>query len=290
MRADHAKIKRMVWNGGLMTLGCAIMALGYSLFLIPHHFVPGGISGVSIILNYFTRLPVGIMIAVLNIPIIILAWRAMGRNYAMKTLAGILLNSVLIDFFYEVVKVPSATRNPILASIYGGIMLGIGLGLVFRGKATTGGSDVIGLILSRSRGVSVGFGIMITDFVIISASALAFRDLEAPLYGYIVLFLSTRVIDMVLEGWNYSKLVIITSSRSEDISAFILKELSRGGTAIKARSLYLNREGEVILTVIHRKQLPELRQFIKDTDPNAFVIINDTYDVMGRGFRSMIAA
>ncbi len=290
MRADHAKIKRMVWNGGLMTLGCTIMALGYALFLIPHHFVPGGISGVSIILNYFTRLPVGTMIAVLNIPIIILAWKAMGRNYALKTLAGILLNSVLIDFFYEVVRVPSATRNPILASIYGGIMLGIGLGLVFRGKATTGGSDIIGLILSRSRGVSVGFGIMITDFIIISASALAFRDLEAPLYGYIVLFLSTRVIDMVLEGWNYSKLVIITSSRSEAISAFILKELDRGGTAIKARSLYLNREGEVILTVIHRKQLPELRQFIKDTDPNAFVIINDTYDVMGRGFRSMIAA
>jgi uncharacterized membrane-anchored protein YitT (DUF2179 family) len=289
MRADSQKVKRMVWNAGLLVLGCTIMALGYSLFLIPHHFVPGGVSGVSIILNYFTRLPVGAMIAVLNIPIIILAWRVMGRAYALKTLTGILVNSVLIDFFYEIVRVPSATRNPILASIYGGIMLGIGLGLVFRGKATTGGSDVIGLILSRSRGVSVGFGIMITDFFIISASALAYRDLEAPLYGYIVLFLSTRVIDMVLEGWNYSKLVIITSSRSEAISAFILKELARGGTAIRARSLYLNREGEVILTVIHRKQLPELRQFIKDTDPNAFVIINDTYDVMGRGFRSMIA-
>ncbi len=169
-------------------------------------------------------------------------------------------------------------------------MLGIGLGLVFRGKATTGGSDVIGMILSRSTGVSVGFGILITDFIIISASGLAFRDLEAPLYGYIVLFLSTRVIDMVLEGWNYSKLVIITSSKTEAISDFILKELNRGGTAIKARSLFLNREGEVIMTVIHRKQLPELRQFIKDTDPHAFVVINDTYDVLGRGFRKMVAA
>ncbi len=290
MRLDHQRIKRMTANGGLVLLGCTLSAMGYSLFLIPHHFVPGGISGVSIILNFFTRLPVGAMIAVLNVPIIILAFKSLGRTAAVKTLAGILLSSFLIDFFHEVVRLPSATQNPILASIYGGIVLGIGLGLVFRGKATTGGSDVVGLVLSRTTGVSVGFGIMITDFVIISASGLAFGNLEAPLYGYIVLFLSTKVIDLVLEGWNYSKLVIITSSQTEAISAFILKELARGGTAIKARSLYLNREGEVIMTVIHRKQLPELRQFIKDTDPKAFVIINDTYDVLGRGFRSMVSA
>jgi len=289
MKPELKKIKRLVWDGCLIVLGCTIMALGYALFLIPHHFVPGGLSGVSIIINYFTKLPVGTMIALLNIPVLLLAFKIMGRSYTLKSLVGILVNSVLIDFFYEVVRVPSATANPILASIYGGIMLGVGLGLVFRGKATTGGSDVVGLVLSRTRGVSVGFGIMITDFIIISASGLAFRNLEAPLYGYIVLFLSTRVIDLVLEGWSYSKLVIITSSETEAISDFILKDLNRGGTAIRARSLYLNREGEVIMTVVHRKQLPELRQFIKDTDPQAFVIINDTYDVLGRGFRSKLA-
>jgi len=290
MRPNIKKIKRTISSAGLVVIGCSISAVAYSLFLIPHHFVPGGISGVSIILNFFFKIPVGFLIFVLNIPIITLAFKVMGRSYALRSLAGISLSSVLIDFFHEIVHVPSATDNPILASIYGGVMLGVGLGLVFRGRATTGGSDVIGMVLSKATGMSIGFGILITDFIIISASGLAYRNLEAPLYGYIVLFLSTRVIDMVLEGWNYSKLVIITSSKTEAIADFILKELARGGTAIKARSLYLNREGEVIMTVIHRKQLPELRRFIKDTDPQAFVIINDTYDVQGRGFRSMIAA
>jgi uncharacterized membrane-anchored protein YitT (DUF2179 family) len=284
------RIKRMIASSSLVVIGCSISAIAYSLFLIPHHFVPGGIAGVSIILNYFLKVPVGVMIFVLNIPIIILAFKVMGRRYALRTLAGIVLSSFLIDFFHEVLRVPSATENPILASIYGGVMLGVGLGLVFRGHATTGGSDVVGMILSKTTGMSIGFGILITDFIIISASGLAYRNLEAPLYGYIVLFLSTRVIDMVLEGWNYSKLVYITSTQTQAIADFILKDLNRGGSAIRARSLYLNREGEVIMTVIHRKQLPELRQFIKDTDPEAFVIINDTYDVLGRGFKSKVAA
>jgi len=168
------------------------------------------------------------------------------------------------------------------------LLLGIGLGIVFRGHASTGGTDIVGMVVSKYTGISIGFGIMITDFIIISASGFAFRELEAPLYGYIVLFLSTKVIDMILEGWTYSKLVIITSTRTVEIEKFILDSLERSGTALKSRSLYLNREGEIILTVIHRKQLAELRDFIKEIDPQAFVIINDTYDVLGKGFKSTL--
>jgi uncharacterized membrane-anchored protein YitT (DUF2179 family) len=182
--------------------------------------------------------------------------------------------------------VKSATNNAILAAIYGGIMLGIGLGLVFRGHASTGGTDIIGQILNRWTGVSVGIGIMLVDFFIISASGLAFKKLEAPLYGYIVLFISSKVVDMILEGWNYTKLVIITSTKTEEIQDFILNTLDRSGTALRSRSLYLNREGETIITVIHRKQLAELKQFIKSIDPDAFVIINDTYAVLGKGFKA----
>jgi uncharacterized membrane-anchored protein YitT (DUF2179 family) len=271
-----------------IVLGCAIMGLSYSLFLIPHHFVPGGVSGLAIIINYFIKLPVGAMIIVLNIPIFIFGLRTMGKKYVLKSLAGMLISSVMIDLFNQVLKVPAATDNKILASIYGGILLGIGLGIVFRGHASTGGSDIVGMVVSKYTGISIGFGIMITDFIIISASGFAFRELEAPLYGYIVLFLSTKVIDLILEGWTYSKLVIITSNRTVEIEKFILNTLERSGTALKSRSLYLNREGEIILTVIHRKQLAELRDFIKEIDPQAFVIINDTYDVLGKGFKSTL--
>ena len=273
-------------NGVLIVIGCAINGLAYALFLIPHHFVPGGVSGIAIIANYFAGLPVGALIVVLNAPIFLLGLRTLGKKYVLNSLAGMVLSSVFIDLFHEIIKVPSATDNTVLASIYGGVMLGVGLGIVFRGRASTGGSDIIGLIVSKYTGMSLGYGIMVTDFLVISASGLAFRNLEAPLYGYIVLFLSTKVIDMILEGWNFSKLVIIISTRPEEISDFILSHLDRSGTALRSRSLYLNREGEIILTVIHRKQLTDLRAFIKKTDPEAFVVINDTYAVLGKGFKS----
>ena len=286
MKLNKKDLRRNLANLALVILGSAIMGVGYALFLIPHHFVPGGVSGIAIIVNYFTRLPVGTLIMVLNIPVFIFGIRIMGRKYGLRSLLGMVISSLLIDFFYEVLKLKSATDNAVLAAIYGGFMLGIGLGLVFRGRASTGGSDIIGQILNKYMGVSIGIGIMLVDFFIISASGLAYKNLEAPLYGYIVLFISTKVIDMILEGWNYTKLVIITSTQTVKIQDFILNTLDRSGTALKSRSLYLNRDGETIITVIHRKQLAELREFIKSIDENAFVIINDTYAVLGKGFKA----
>lgn len=280
------KFKDRLKNALFILVGCAVMGLAYAMFLIPHHFVPGGVSGVAMIANYFSKLPVGLTIMVLNVPIFLLGLKTMGKKYVVNSLAGMVVSSVFIDLFYEVVKVPSATDNAVLASIYGGVMLGVGLGIVFRGRASTGGSDIIGMVLSKHTGMSLGYGIMITDFVVISASGFALRSLEAPLYGYIVLFLSTKVIDMVLEGWNYSKLVLITSTRTQEIADYILHGLDRSGTALRSRSLYLNREGEIIMTVIHRKQLADLRTSIRKIDPEAFVVINDTYDVLGKGFKS----
>jgi uncharacterized membrane-anchored protein YitT (DUF2179 family) len=286
VKLQKKDLKRTLANLTLVVLGSVIMAVGYSLFLIPHHFVPGGVSGIAMIINYFTRMPLGAMIMVLNIPVFIVGIRIMGRKYGLRSLLGMVISSLLIDFFHEVVGLKSATDNAILAAIYGGVMLGVGLGLVFRGRASTGGSDILGQILNRWTGMSVGIGIMLIDFFIISASGLAFRKLEAPLYGYIVLFISARVIDMILEGWNYTKLAIITSTRTAEIQEFILSTLDRSGTALKSRSLFLNRDGETIITVIHRKQLAELREFIKSIDPGAFVIINDTYAVLGKGFKA----
>ncbi|MCU0243467.1 MAG: YitT family protein [Acidobacteria bacterium] len=280
------KLTDRLKNALFILVGCAVMGLAYAMFLIPHHFVPGGVSGVAMIANYFSKLPVGLTIMVLNVPIFLLGLKTMGKKYVVNSLAGMVVSSVFIDLFYEVAKVPSATDNAVLASIYGGVMLGVGLGIVFRGRASTGGSDIIGMVLSKHTGMSLGYGIMITDFLVISASGFALRSLEAPLYGYIVLFLSTKVIDMVLEGWNYSKLVLITSTRTQEIADYILHGLDRSGTALRSRSLYLNREGEIIMTVIHRKQLADLRTNVRRIDPEAFVVINDTYDVLGKGFKS----
>jgi uncharacterized membrane-anchored protein YitT (DUF2179 family) len=289
--AKSAKnLKNAIFDFTMVAVGSIVMGLAYALFIIPHHFVAGGVTGIAVILNYFFRFPVGVQVIIFNIPLFIVGVRHMGRQYGVKSLVGMLVSSILIDFFHEVVRLPSPTENQLLAAIYGGVILGIGLGIVFRGRASTGGTDIVGQVLNKYTGMSVGFGIMLVDFVIISASGFAFRNLEAPLYGYLVLFLSSRLIDVILEGWNYSKLVIITSARTAEIQDFILHTLDRSGSALKSRSLYLNREGEVIITVIHRKQLAELRGFIKETDPDAFVIVNDTYTVLGRGFKSSLVS
>jgi uncharacterized membrane-anchored protein YitT (DUF2179 family) len=280
------KIKDTLSAGALVVLGSVIMGFGYALFLIPHHFVPGGVSGVAIIVNSLSRFPVGALILILNIPIFALGYKFMGRESAVRSLVGLFLSSFFIDLFNEVIGFPSATANPILAAIYGGVLLGIGLGLVFRGRASTGGSDILGQILNKRFGLSIGMSIMLIDFFIISASGFVYRKLEAPLYGYLVLFVSAKVIDMVLEGLSFTKLVIITSTKTAEIQEFILKTLDRSGTALKSRSLFLNREGETILTVISPKQLMELRGFIKSVDPDAFVIVNDTFAVLGRGFKA----
>ena len=286
MKKIEGKAAEALKSGVLIVLGSVIMGVGYALFLIPHHFVPGGVSGVAIIINSLTRLPVGSLMLVLNIPVFAVGYKIMGRKSAMRSLVGLLVSAAFIDFFNEVIGLPSATDNKVLAAIYGGIMLGIGLGLVFRGRSSTGGSDIIGQILNRHLGLSIGMSIMLIDFFIISASGFVYGNLEAPLYGYIVLFVSSKVIDMVLEGWSFTKMAIITSTRVEEIQEFILTTLERSGTALKSRSLYMNREGETIITVISPKQLVELRSFIKTLDPDAFVIVNDTYAVLGRGFKA----
>ncbi|MBP1766237.1 MAG: putative rane protein, partial [Candidatus Aminicenantes bacterium] len=134
-------------NALLIVLGCAVQGLAYALFIIPHHFVPGGVSGIAIIVNYFAGLPVGILTMIFNVPIFLLGLKTMGRKYVLNSLAGMVTTSLFIDFFNKVLKLPSATENPVLASIYGGVLMGIGLGIVFRGRASTGGSDIIGTVL-----------------------------------------------------------------------------------------------------------------------------------------------
>ena len=143
MKIDKKHLRRNLADLSLVILGSIIMGIGYSLFLIPHHFVPGGVSGISMIINYLTKLPVGMMILVLNIPVFIVGIKIMGRKYGLRSLLGMIVSSVFIDFFQEILRVKAATDNAILAAIYGGFMLGVGLGLVFRGRASTGGSDIL---------------------------------------------------------------------------------------------------------------------------------------------------
>ncbi len=283
-------IKYEIKNYFFIVVGSLILSLSYALFIIPFHIVPGGVSGISIILNYFFKTPVGIMTIILNLPILYLGIKKLGRDYGIKSIVGIALSYLTIDLFYELLgfKKIHATNNEILAAIYGGVLLGVGLGLVFKGRASTGGTDVIGMIINKYTGISVGMAILIVDSLIISGSGFAYKSLEAPLIGYLTLFVSSKTIDFILEGWNYAKMAFIITDKEEKVRDLIFETIKRGGTIFHGETLYKRENKNIIMTVITRKQFPVLRQEIRKIDPNAFVIITDIYEVLGKGFRKRI--
>ena len=276
---------RDVTDWFLIAVGSTIMGASYSLFLIPHSIVPGGVGGISIILHSLFKLPVGITIVVINIPIFFMAFKVLGKSFGIKSIAGLVLSSLMIDFFTYIVPLPSATSNRILGAVFGGLLLGVGLGIVFRGKGSTGGSDIIGQIINKYFNVSVGVGIMLVDFVIISSTVFVFHSLEEPLYGYLALYISSRIIDVILEGWAYAKMAFIITDHPDRVARFINKGINRGVTALKSRRIYTNEEKESLMCVVEKKQIPFLKRGVKKIDPRAFIVIFDVYEVLGKGFK-----
>lgn len=269
----------------LITGGSVIMGLAYNLFLIPHRIVPGGITGLSIIINYLLQTPVGLVVIIFNIPLFILGIKTLGKTYGIKSLIGIILSSFFIDFFTYIVPIPKATNNQILAAVYGGILLGTGLGIIFRGQGSTGGTDIIGQILNRFTNLSIGMGILITDFIIISLAAIVFHKLESALYGYLTLFLSSKAIDLISEGWSFTRAVYIISDKATPIAQLIIEKMGRGVTRLYAKGAYTDVEKDVLLCVLTKREIPKLRNIVKEIDPKAFIIISDVYEVLGKGFR-----
>jgi uncharacterized membrane-anchored protein YitT (DUF2179 family) len=236
------------------------------------------------IINHYFSTPVGLIIMLLNIPIFLLGARVIGKNFMIKSLLGVILSSVAIDFFTYFVKLSSITSNKILACLYGGIMLGVGLGVIFRGGASTGGTDIIGQVINRYSNFTTGNAILFVDFLIVSAAGLIFHNLESALYGYLTLFFSTKVIDLVLEGISYTRAAFIVSDKTDEITQVILTKLHRGVTKLHGMGGYTNIPRDVLYVVLAKRQVPELVNHTKSIDPHAFVVITDVYEVLGKGF------
>ena len=269
----------------LITVGSVVMSLAYDLFLIPYQIVPGGLGGISMIINHFFGTPVGVVIVLLNIPLFIIGIRTMGRGYGLRSLLGLAISSGFIDFFLYIVPVRPATSNPILATIFGGIVLGVGLGLVFRGGGSTGGSDIIGQLIARTSNFSTGTAILIVDAVIISAAGVCFRNIESALYGFVTLYMSTRAIDLVLEGLSYTRAMFIVSDRGPEIAAAITSRMNRGATLLQGIGAYTNESRPMVYCVMARREVGAIRDLVREIAPGAFITITDVYEVLGEGFR-----
>ena len=261
-------------------LGCVIGGAAYPMFLTPNNIAPGGLTGVAIILNYLFTLPVGTVSLLMNIPLFIIGFRSIGKSFAFRSLIATVLFSLAID----ILPLKPVTSDPLLATLYGGVLLGIGLGLILRGGATTGGTDMVArMVHHRLPFMSVGSFLFALDCAVVLATGIIMGTSEA-LYALIAIFLSSKVIDAVMIGLSGSKSCFIVSHAWEKIMGRIMSEMERGVTQLEARGGYTGEKRPTLLCVISRTEVMTLKRIVREEDENAFMIIVDAHEAIGEGF------
>jgi uncharacterized membrane-anchored protein YitT (DUF2179 family) len=265
----------------LLVIGSLITAVSFNMFLLPNGIASGGVTGISVIVDQYWAIPPAYTQWALNIPLFAAGLLAFGRGYGVKTAIG----SILLPLFVLLSShVESPTHDPLLSAIYGGLGVGLGIGLVFRGRASTGGLSIAAQILHRYTGMRLGLAVAAFDgLVILSAGVLI--SLENALYALIGLFVTTKVIDVVQTGLQTSKAAFIISNEPEKVAAAILHELDRGLTRLHGEGGYTGQSRPVLLAVVGQNEVMKLKALVQDADPNAFVIISNTAEVLGEGFQ-----
>ena len=282
---------------GLITLGSFVMAVGYVYFITPHKIVPGGVFGLGIIVYHTTKelgiweggFPIGVFNLLVNIPLTFVAIKMIGPRFGVKTIYGFISSSIFMDgiTWMRVVGDAPLVHDVLLSCIFGGVLSGIGLGLIFKAKATSGGSDIIAMIFTKYTRIPIGQMLIWVDTAIVMVALAAFQDWQIPLYSMIAIYITGRAVDLILEGENYNKALIIISDRHEEIRNKIIIDLERGGTYLKGVGMFSNEEKHIIFTVVSRREVAILEEHINCIDPNAFITIMNASEILGEGFRSL---
>jgi uncharacterized membrane-anchored protein YitT (DUF2179 family) len=282
-----------------IAIGCLVMAAGYSFFMIPKRIAPGGVYGLATVVHYASgalvgwAAPVGLVGLLMNVPLFLWGLRALGVRFASRTVFGIVLASLFMDTLtYAIPRVSGleaqiANLDPMLASGFGGLAIGAGLGLIFRHMGSTGGSDIVGQILGQKTNISVGVWMMAIDAAVAALAAFYFKDINLSLYAIVTIFVCGRVIDTVLEGQSSSRAVTIISEKLEPIREAILFGIGRTGTLCEGTGLYRGRQKNVILCVVNRKSLIQLERLVAQADPEAFLVVAKAHEVLGEGFKPL---
>lgn len=282
----------------LILIGSFILAAGFVYFVTPHKIVPGGVYGIAIVVHYLTEglfsfwpdgFPIGLFGLILNIPLTIVGIKILGPRFGVKTVIGFVLTSAFMDgitYFRPNGNIP-LVDDVLLSSVFGGVLIGFGLGLIFKSRATSGGSDIIAMIIAKYTKLQLGKLMIYVDSVIVLVALFAFQDWHIPLYSWVVIYISGRAIDMTLEGANYNKALLIISSKHREIEHKLLHDLQRGGTYLRGEGMYTGEEKQIIYTVVSRREVSILEEYISKIDPDAFITIMDTKEILGEGFQSL---
>lgn len=267
----------------IITVGCFFYAVSINYFFISNHLAEGGVAGICLILFYLFKLPVGIMYFVINIPLLIMGWKLVGRDFLFKTLYGTSCLSFLITLT-ETWKGPS--NDIMLGSIYGGVLIGIGLGLIFMVNGSTGGTDVVARILNRYFDIPMGRTMLILDVVILGIAAIFFGK-EIVMYTLISMAIVSKAIDYFQDGYTKAKGITIISSKSEEIKERIMNETGRGTTIIKGEGGFTGNEIDLLFCVVSKFEVTKVKTIVKETDSFAFLTISDVSEVLGEGFKAL---
>ncbi len=286
--------RNLARNGGLIFVGSLLFAMGLNCFMEPNGLAPGGISGLAIIIRAALLgaggpdLPVGIQSLVINALLMVVAYQAGGIGYAAKSLAGVTVSSVLIDATAPVLPV-LGDGDLLLCALWGGVVCGIGLGLVFRAGSNTGGTDIICQIVARHSAIPVGSWVIITDFMVVALSALVF-SLNHALYACVSTYLMGKVCDMVIDGPSRERVAWIISNEHEQIAAAVMQELDRGCTEVTAKGKYTNQARPMLFCILGRADIAPLKDIVAEVDPKAIVVITEAHEAFGEGFRKLEGA
>jgi len=282
--------KKWFYSYSLILVGSFIMAAGYVLFISPYRLVPGGVYGIGIVLYHLTEglIPVGLTGLVFNIPLTIIGVRILGPRFGVKTVVGFIMASVFIDgltWFWG--NQPLVEDEALLSSIFGGILIGFGLGLIFKAKASSGGSSIMAMIAAKYTRLPVGQTLIVIDSVIVIFGLIAFGQWDIPLYSWIVIFITGKVVDITMDGISYEKTIFIISDKYQEISDKILNDLKRGGTFIEGKGMYNNAEKKIIFVNVSRRELSILTEYVHEIDPKAFLTVIEASEILGEGFKSL---
>ncbi len=272
-----------------MALGSALMAFALHFFLEPNTIAPGGVTGLAVVIQRITAVPMDVTNLLINIPLFIAGILILGKAFGAKTAYATLMLSVFLRLFIIVFGTEGTlTSDILLAAVYGGVSMGVGLGLIFRLGGTTGGTDLAGAILNKFfPSLSIAKLMMILDLIIVAIAGLVERRIEAALYSVIALYITVKLTDFIVEDLSYSKAFYIISQKPAQISDRIMKELERGVTALEAKGMYTGTHRNVLLCVVNRAEVAKLKKLVYEEDPTAFIMVTTIHEVLGEGFKEI---
>ena len=281
---DPSSAKNFLIDVVFTIIGTALVGAALSVFIEPNDIAPGGVSGLAIALAYITPIRVSIWTLALNIPLLLCAWRILGKRSLIFTLISTVLLSVFIDL--SAAFLPAYTNNPLLAACCGGVVTGLGIGMLFLRGISTGGTDLLALLLKRVfPNIPSGTLLMIIDATVVAIAVLIFRDIEVALYSAITIFISSKLIDAMAQGVDYAKVIYVVTDRGDKVTEGLNTYTDRGSTIIPAIGGYTKDNKQVVITVTRRNVLSQTLRLIKQTDPAAFTFVMDSTEVHGEGFK-----